>query len=825
MQPPYWTSGPTGGAQQMPADYYPRHYPTANSVGPDCPRQSTNVNTGSPVSLMRLGDYSQAGAGPRSSNPSGPPVYEPGHQREVVGPAHHSISPSEPQYATVLPTFAQRAAQLSPSTSATTPGNYRAYPPADCHPSSLGGRTAEKYCTAVTPDATVDEGAKTQVQPVNAPVLGLGFIGPYSPPRRPELPPAATLTPLNSYLTSHDSTAASIALAEISVFNRPMLDHNIPPALTNPHSNTTQSYASNGRPARPRPNSTVVESSSVNRRYAPKNGAGRYEFFGHEWYWRIVMSRAEAQTNTRRAASLSLMDRFSPEYLLDRFIVCYASRVSPETGSPLYIAPKPTDDPTAAANKTVKLYAVFDSYIEFFDYMRAIRVERQGFFEIIMGARAQKPHFDVDISAETFATVCSKVFDPDPVVNLTISAEWIKDTLLRSITTVLAHRRIILDFTRDVLVFTSHAAHKRSYHIVINNYAHPNHEEARAFYEVVMSVFAQVCPYTQFVDPYVYSRLQQFRLVGSQKWGSHRPKQFLSTFTYFGDTYHHIIDNVDNRRELLALRSFSASLVSFTSGCTLLPRWAPERPSRFAPLGSVGPAGAIGHRTIELLITPAVQERCLTLMEAKMDGDAFEFVEVNDLNHLTFRRKYASLCPVCARSHSSNNPFIMIRGNRVYWNCRAHHERRSLLLGPLDPARTLDGHLPGGTALGPPKEPPAPPLPNFGFNFAPPELPEEDEDWTGWNEDILAGIAPGSEYTTSAAALPAVALEAGLPKFAQGQGGEAPPEITQPGTLTTTADSSVATEDVNLLQQLEDIVIARARSSYATPLTGPHRYQ
>jgi len=77
---------------------------------------------------------------------------------------------------------------------------------------------------------------------------------------------------------------------------------------------------------------------------------------------------------------------------------------------------------------------------------------------------------------------------------------------------------------KDIILFQSHGDRKvkYSYHIYVDNYFHLNNTEAKIFYNMVFGLIPE--QYHQFIDSSVYSKTQQFRLIGSQKEGSNRPK-------------------------------------------------------------------------------------------------------------------------------------------------------------------------------------------------------------------------------------------------------------------------------------------------------------
>lgn len=442
-----------------------------------------------------------------------------------------------------------------------------------------------------------------------------------------------------------------------------------------------------------------------------RTSSGRLIFFGHEYFWKLKPTREENKT---QYSVHSLMDHYPSDYLSARFVVCYSSGINPETHEKFYIR-----DPRKT---TCKLFAVFETYVEFYTHCQNYRSEDLGFFEIILGQRPQKPHFDVDIDQETFDKVCCYQFDPDPLVNFDISASWIKDTLITCIGQELASKNVRCTLEENLLLFNSHSAVKRSFHIVLANLSHPNAREARAFFEAVMVRFRLVCPYPRFIDHRVYTSRQQFRIVFSQKYGSNRPKLFCPVFTHMGLTYHHTFIQPPARPELASLVLLRDSLVSFTAGCSQLPTWYVETNKYANRVTGVDSNLPVNMRQGDLEITETMRLRCMELMHAAMDDSMFEYVEVNENNQIILARRGESMCPKCKHTHSSNNPYMFIKGNKVFWNCRAAPDNKSLNIGLLNPDRDCYDRPILGVELKP-EEAPEPIRPNRGFNFLPPPLP------------------------------------------------------------------------------------------------------
>lgn len=214
-----------------------------------------------------------------------------------------------------------------------------------------------------------------------------------------------------------------------------------------------------------------------------------------------------------------------------------------------------------------RLYTLFDNYIEFAGFHQRYPPADRNFYELAIGDFLQKPHFDLDVKAGDIGNT---------TLSLDEVGEQLKDTVVEQIIAILAEKDVRLDIRRDVLIFTSHGntsvSSKRSYHIVINNYCHYNHKEARALYDLVISRFPDsMKPFAKFVDVAVYSSKQQFRMLGSQKKDSGRPKRFASSWMYKGQQIDHIYLEQPEDSDHEFMLQLEESLLTNTASCYLLP--------------------------------------------------------------------------------------------------------------------------------------------------------------------------------------------------------------------------------------------------------------
>ena len=404
-----------------------------------------------------------------------------------------------------------------------------------------------------------------------------------------------------------------------------------------------------------RENSSLAENNRHGRKFEPVKTRGEWgPLVIHEkrWYSRLVCGKA---TDFKRARAL--MDDFSLDDISRHMVVCFTPSTIPGRK-------------TAFLNKEGKptrIYAFFDSYVEFYQYMEKFPSEERAFYEIIFGELPQKPHFDIDIDVADFNSSY-------PNEDVYAASDSLRETVMLGCEQVLQDCGVTLDVERDFLLYNSHGPGKRSYHIVIGNKCHDDNKEAKAFYEAVMKKVALMTngKYVEFVDMSVYSPRQQFRLLGCVKLGKNRVKSFDNTFFYKGIERTHICVEETTDLVMSKLVMLYESMVSFTSGCVFLPSLVQKPTANHTFLPSM----------------PNVDERvinvCLNMLRNKMASCPFRFLDIK--GHLiALKREAPSHCPICNRLHDNENPYMFIIGGKVYWDCRrAPPDTKKLFIGYLD---------------------------------------------------------------------------------------------------------------------------------------------
>ncbi len=359
-----------------------------------------------------------------------------------------------------------------------------------------------------------------------------------------------------------------------------------------------------------------------------------------------------------------------------------------------YLDPKNKDDmsratglfedlpPNIAKNKLLihytygqtRLFAAFDDHIQFLNYMIAIPPNQRSFYETILGSISQKPHFDLDLKQKDLVELTQESLDT--------YADKLLQQVLTAIIAVLEAVNVTLDKNRDILIFTSHGPDKRSFHIIIDNYYHANHKEAKAFYDKVLMVIEP--QYQRWLDVAVYSSKQQFRTLGSQKWQSNRIKVLYSPWTYQNKSYNYRLEIKPKNKFQTQSLLLQASLITITRSCKALPSFIPETESN----KKNNLTGGHNQDIQEAEIAGALQ-LVRDHMYQTCDSMPFSYKETQDALILLTRER-PSFCLVCQRTHENENPFVLLISqklpvagnfvkNTVYFYCRRADDDHEIL--------------------------------------------------------------------------------------------------------------------------------------------------
>ena len=309
--------------------------------------------------------------------------------------------------------------------------------------------------------------------------------------------------------------------------------------------------------------------------------------------------------------------------------------------------------------QTLRLFSVFDSYLDFAEYQLKFPEDKRSFFEYVLGQYTQKPRFDIDVSG---------------VENLEAEGERLKDLVIESACRVLLDKGVTVNLGKQVGLFTSHGPTKRSYHIVFIKLCHLTNADARDFYELVVGGLSEAD--RKFVDMAVYGKKQQFRCLGSQKLGSARPKVFCEEWSFKGTPIRFEYEEPIESEQHRYLTQMELSLLSLTVRCCILPAFKVNSPV-VRPMGGEDPE--ITHEDAYDALKMYATSRGSSVNHP---GFPYRLGKVNGA-FVVLKRIRMSNCPLCNRAHEHENPFLTIAGplKTVFYNCR--RSKKSLRVGDL----------------------------------------------------------------------------------------------------------------------------------------------
>ena len=316
--------------------------------------------------------------------------------------------------------------------------------------------------------------------------------------------------------------------------------------------------------------------------------------------------------------------------------------------------------------KTTRKFAHFINPNAFWEYYCQVPEEHRYFYEVILGNRKQKIHFDIDISNN------DDIIGTDVVSNV-----------CKGIKHICENRYGTRVSDTDILIYQSidSSNKKQSFHIVLNNFYVKNHIECKMFYNFVLQ-YAE-SSYRQFVDHAVYSSLQNFRLLGSRKIKSNRVKVVFNS-----------------QEAAINLDLFVASLVSYVpDNCALLSRLSNGADDENNIIIKSNICKEIQADTKNVTRTNAADSDLDTY--SKVPLTSTERIEAMKLCHekcgvgyvirdvvnrmIRLNRSRSAYCPICQRTHDNENVFLTITHDRyvLFWCRRQERSGRSLPIGRI----------------------------------------------------------------------------------------------------------------------------------------------
>jgi hypothetical protein len=318
-----------------------------------------------------------------------------------------------------------------------------------------------------------------------------------------------------------------------------------------------------------------------------------------------------------------------------------------------------------------RCYSYFPDHGALYRYIITVPDEYRCFYEVIVGN--QKPHFDIDIAENKLPSG----------VDLYEYGDALIDALKERIEAELA----VLKVTGyRILEFQSHGiskgVRKYSKHIIVDRIAHSNAMNAKAFYKRVVDGLQIIIDDNgaddtsldaiQFIDHSVYKNNQQFRLIGSHKFGDERykepdghdmpdPEDLIDSIDYLGNT-----------------------LVGYTDQCTVIPDLIKARD-----------VSALSTDTLHDLPSDIVEEAMERLQ--KLYGEVPVPYEIRRVEgqRIELKRTHPSWCPLCKKTwappkgigepHENDGAVISLFRDTLWFRCWRNDERTANL-GPLSGA-------------------------------------------------------------------------------------------------------------------------------------------
>lgn len=244
--------------------------------------------------------------------------------------------------------------------------------------------------------------------------------------------------------------------------------------------------------------------------------------------------------------------------------------------------------------------------------------DERTYYEVITVNRDQKLYFDIDMPSDTFTREQAY----ELIYQLKIGIMNVESCIE----------------PEDIMVFNSHGSKKHSFHVVIDRYHVTNCNENMAF---CIMASEYVSPELRVaIDLCVYKKSQQFRLYGSQKYGSGRVKKLDDCSEWIPDEDDEEGENAEGINFLKRLR---ASLITHVGTCKIM-KVASEPTKEFAG-----------------------QPRDYSEDEMKQINDALELrypgvfsYNCENKSSLGYKRNKSAHCNICKRVHDNQNVTLSI---------------------------------------------------------------------------------------------------------------------------------------------------------------------
>lgn len=293
--------------------------------------------------------------------------------------------------------------------------------------------------------------------------------------------------------------------------------------------------------------------------------------------------------------------------------------------------------------KGISYFTEFEDYYEFALFTRKIPKERMCFYELIPGSHRHRLYFDID--------------GPDPSLEQTAIDE-IVDAIIQ---TMREQCLVEIDPKQDIVICKSSSAVKLSLHIIVSTYYVSNNTQVQEFFRLVQSKVPDNIK--GIMDSKVYTKLQNFRIVGCTKESANRYK-YITDYQYHGETIQHQYSSGELRPETQYLQQLLETIIGCPEGSGKLVVF----PEKTATTASVTP------RVDDAIINKAILMLNDYLgFNIRLKSNPIVYKQTKE-NMIILQRNKASACKICNRRHEHENPYAMIQfyfnHYKLYYSCR-----------------------------------------------------------------------------------------------------------------------------------------------------------
>lgn len=299
--------------------------------------------------------------------------------------------------------------------------------------------------------------------------------------------------------------------------------------------------------------------------------------------------------------------------------------------------------------KPIKNFAKFTSEYDLLMEIKNTPVNKRCFYEIIRGGHYQKHYTDIDCTLED-----DPFTDPYP--------HTIEEKINIAKVLPIEYRDAVIKLkpeikVEDIMIFNSNSNKKRSFHIVIDRWCFTSATQNKDFFNEVMEQIP--LPHRKYFDNRMYKCHQQFRIFLSTKCGKDRYKLIDPMSTWK-------CSDSDLSPFQLLKEMFNASLITSTSSSCRIISYKYREKIDYLP-----------SRDMENNELSA----CINIFRKFKDSSSFDVMDIKG-TLIPLRRRCASYCDVCCRTHDTENGYLYLTfNNDLYFNCRRNDS--STLIGNI----------------------------------------------------------------------------------------------------------------------------------------------